>query len=207
MIYENSRKNARLRDVPWGLPKPEYDALVKASRGCCALSGLPFSEFSGGHKRNPYAPSLDRIDSGAGYARGNVRLVRVQVNLALNEWGQEVFFEMALAVAASLPVVEAVEDCPPLTMEWSEGNPPPTKERPEGYLSVSGYLGSVPRGTLTRVTVRCREACQARGIKRFLGLEPAYTRVDGSCQYQERWWYPTEVIAEVADKLGLRPCN
>jgi hypothetical protein len=58
---------------------------AKVDAGVCELTGTPF-DFSG-RKGNPYAPSLDRIDSSKGYTRDNVRLVCFGLNAAMNVWG------------------------------------------------------------------------------------------------------------------------
>src|SRR5690606_21411241 len=49
--------------------------------------------------RRPFAPSLDRIDTSTGYEAGNCRLVCVLANIALNEWGEDVFARVAIGVA------------------------------------------------------------------------------------------------------------
>lgn len=68
-------------------------------KGKCELSEIPFSfERFGKIKRNPFALSLDRIDSEKGYTKDNVRLVCVIVNLSLNNFGDEAFFKMCEAV-------------------------------------------------------------------------------------------------------------
>ena len=60
----------------------------------CALSKLPFD------LTKTYATiSLDRVDPAGDYVQGNVRLVRTQVNIALNEWGLAPLVEMANALA------------------------------------------------------------------------------------------------------------
>ena len=60
--------------------------------GACALTGIVFHETSESlHKRRPYIPSLDRINSNKGYIKGNVRFVCVIVNMALFTWGDEDF--------------------------------------------------------------------------------------------------------------------
>lgn len=58
----------------------------------CALTKFPF-EFDNKtiYGANPFAPSIDRIDSTKGYEKDNVRLVCVAVNYALNEFGEEIF--------------------------------------------------------------------------------------------------------------------
>jgi phage/plasmid-like protein (TIGR03299 family) len=61
----------------------------------CSLTGLKFDFNPIGKKEwNPYAPSLDRIIPKFGYVNGNIRLVLVIVNLALNVFGDEVFDHM-----------------------------------------------------------------------------------------------------------------
>lgn len=52
----------------------------------CTVTGIPFDyKPSESTKKNPYAPSLDRIDSSRGYIRENVRLVIWQYNLMKGE--------------------------------------------------------------------------------------------------------------------------
>ena len=58
----------------------------------CLLTGINFSlePPADDRAKNPYTPSLDRIDSNRGYTKDNVRLILTCVNIALNEWGDEV---------------------------------------------------------------------------------------------------------------------
>ena len=57
----------------------------------CALTGIP---FKGSQARpDPFAPSIDRIDSSRGYVRGNVRIICLAMNIAR----EEVFAEIAAA--------------------------------------------------------------------------------------------------------------
>jgi hypothetical protein len=62
------------------------DVLLILQTGKCQLTGLPF-DFTQPHttSQNPYAPSIDRIDSQKGYTKDNVRVVLNLVNAALGE--------------------------------------------------------------------------------------------------------------------------
>lgn len=54
--------------------------------GVCSVTGIPFSyEPIEKYKCNPYAPSIDRIDSNIGYIKQNVRMVIWQYNLMKGE--------------------------------------------------------------------------------------------------------------------------
>lgn len=69
--------------------------LFEQQSGVCSLTGIPFDLSKTKHSRRPFCPSLDRIDSTRGYTKDNVRLVCTAVNLALNEWGIDVFEQVA----------------------------------------------------------------------------------------------------------------
>lgn len=69
----------------------------EAQSGVCLLTRIPFVLERGGYNErfhHPYAPSLDRIDSGGGYTIANTRLVCTIVNLALNRFGDEALRRM-----------------------------------------------------------------------------------------------------------------
>lgn len=56
------------------------------------VSGIPF-EFEnskGDGRRRPWIPSIDRIDSSKGYTKGNCRIVCCAVNIAMNNYGEDV---------------------------------------------------------------------------------------------------------------------
>lgn len=73
--------------------------VLKKSRGLCAVSGLPLSfENTSGCPRNPWAPSIDRIDSTKPYTARNVRVVCVAANTAMSDWGAGVLVRLAEGV-------------------------------------------------------------------------------------------------------------
>lgn len=94
-----AQKNAAARGIEWTLTEAEIARMLARANGKCELTGHPF-ELRGDGKREPWAPSLDRIDSTRGYTADNVRLVCVVVNYALHEFGDSVFFEMVASVKA-----------------------------------------------------------------------------------------------------------
>jgi hypothetical protein len=66
------------------------------SGGRCEVTGLRFThEREEGARVRPFFHSFDRIDSRGGYTIDNVRAVCHCVNIAMNNWGEEVFAEMA----------------------------------------------------------------------------------------------------------------
>lgn len=74
--------------------------LLRRSGGKCMLTGIPFSSEQSSGRRRPWLPSLDRIDSSKGYTDGNMRLVCSAVNIALNDWGDEVFWRIVESAIA-----------------------------------------------------------------------------------------------------------
>lgn len=68
--------------------------------GSCLLTGIPFDLISNLNRigrYNPFAPSLDRIDPGKGYTKNNTRIVCNAINIALNNWGDDFFAQLAKA--------------------------------------------------------------------------------------------------------------
>lgn len=84
------------RDGEAYLTKDELRDLWTRAGGRCQLTGVRFSsERKAGCVKRPWMPSVDRIDSSKGYVAGNCRLVCVAVNLALNEFGDDVLLTIA----------------------------------------------------------------------------------------------------------------
>lgn len=103
-LFLAARKNAATRGLAFELSMEDVDALVAASGGRCAVTGIALSNDRGllpqGRKmRRPWAPSLDRLDSAQGYSLGNCRIVCCAANYAMSQWGEEVLVEMAKAIA------------------------------------------------------------------------------------------------------------
>jgi hypothetical protein len=61
----------------------------------CALTGVRFSFAFSDRRKRLYAPSIDRIDCKGGYTKDNVRIIIVLMNIALNDFGIDLFDEIA----------------------------------------------------------------------------------------------------------------
>jgi hypothetical protein len=93
------KSRAKEYSMDFDLDKLFLTELYEKQSKKCALTGLEFEverevEY---RKRRPFAPSIDRIDYKKGYTKNNVRLVCVAVNIALSDFGDEVFDKMCLA--------------------------------------------------------------------------------------------------------------
>lgn len=65
----------------------------------CSATGPPLSyDWQGNGRTNPWAPSVDRIDSAGGYTMDNVRLVCWAYNTAKSDWDDEVILALAAAI-------------------------------------------------------------------------------------------------------------
>ena len=99
--YKNTRKNAQKRGIPFELGMDEFEKIVHRCSGVCEVTGIVLQrtrDLPAGD-RQPFMPSIDRIDSRLGYVNSNVRIVCISANLAMNTWGAWVLDELARALA------------------------------------------------------------------------------------------------------------
>lgn len=77
--------SARMRDRECNLLLA--DVLPIIEDGTCFRTGFKFDlESHATHHRNPFSPSLDRIDGTKGYVKGNIQVVCSWYNIAKNEY-------------------------------------------------------------------------------------------------------------------------
>jgi hypothetical protein len=96
VAWGRARLNAKgRRQLEFTLPRDDVLDLLEDCRWRCAVTRTPFSmDVCGPRNQRPFAPSLDRIDNARGYIPGNVRIVCVAANIAMNTWGEGVLLRM-----------------------------------------------------------------------------------------------------------------
>lgn len=92
-------ERARAKGRVFSITEENLLDLYLNNSGCCAVTGLAFQpQHLGDSRCNPYAISLDRIDSKKGYELDNVRLVLAFFNAAMADYGEAVFREIVAAM-------------------------------------------------------------------------------------------------------------
>ena len=88
-LLKNARNRAKKKNLDFNLTL-EW-VLEQLETGVSPLSGMKFSyEVSlDCCKRNPFAPSIDKIDSKKGYTPDNCRIITTYENMAISEYGFE----------------------------------------------------------------------------------------------------------------------
>lgn len=110
LIHKRHRLSAMKRDMPFDLDPSEVYDLLRSTGFKCAVSGIAFSKtIVPGNWRDPWAPSLDRIENRHGYTLDNVRVVCLIANTAMNSWGYDALLRMARGVTRSAVAVASEE--------------------------------------------------------------------------------------------------
>ena len=88
-LHGNAQKRAKVN----GWPEPDFSSTwleQKIINGKCEVTGIPFDLFNkrstSVHAKNPWVPSLDRIDSSKPYLKNNVQLVVFMYNVCKAEF-------------------------------------------------------------------------------------------------------------------------
>lgn len=102
-ILPAAEKRARKKRLTFELSVDDFKTICLRSNGCCEVTGLPFSlGVYRAARMKPFAPSLDRIDATLGYTSANCRLVCAAVNVAMFNWGEELFRSVAVGYVSNL---------------------------------------------------------------------------------------------------------
>jgi hypothetical protein len=100
-MLSRAKQRARKKGFEFDLATADIIDLLERQDGKCAVSGMQFDIRPHPRKgaKRPFCMSIDRIDNGRGYTKGNVRITTVIVNTALLNWKQEDFWRMCQAVS------------------------------------------------------------------------------------------------------------
>lgn len=97
LLLNNAKDRAKRNNVLFSLDRDWLDKKLKV--GVCEVSGIKFKrEVTERYRANPFAASIDKIDSKGGYTKENCRLVCFCVNMARSDWGDEVLIKMSKAI-------------------------------------------------------------------------------------------------------------
>lgn len=110
MVHKRHSSSAIERAIPFELEVSEVYGMMRSTDFRCAVSGIPFSKtMLPGRWRDPWAPSLDRIENRHGYVASNVRVVCLIANTAMNQWGYDALLRLANGVVRSSFIVSAAD--------------------------------------------------------------------------------------------------
>lgn len=101
-LYGNAQKRAKSQ----GWVEPDFGSSwieEKIRAGSCEVTGIPFdldTQVSDTvHAKNPWVPSIDRIDSAKPYSRDNVQLVVYMYNVCKSEFNHKDVVKFCRAIA------------------------------------------------------------------------------------------------------------
>lgn len=96
-LFRSARERSKIRG--WDFTITREWLRRKLEAGVCEATGLAFANgnYKGAGHSDPFSASLDRRDSTKGYTPENCRLVLWGLNMALSQWGDHVYAEIATA--------------------------------------------------------------------------------------------------------------
>ncbi len=90
-MYVRCRTNAAYRKIEFHLARSDVDEMLLECEGRCSVTGMVLSIKQW---RDPWLPSIDRIDCAKGYSKANSRIVCLAANIAMSNWGEHVLYTM-----------------------------------------------------------------------------------------------------------------
>jgi len=96
-LFRSAQSRAKTREWDFTITRQWLRAKLEAN--VCEATGLAFAngEYVGAGHADPFSASLDRRDSTKGYTPENCRLILWGLNMALSQWGDQVYAEIATA--------------------------------------------------------------------------------------------------------------
>lgn len=95
-MWDRAKHSAYKRRIPFEIRPGDVYHLMKVVDFRCSLSGILLSKrIASDGRRDPWAASIDRIESRHGYTPDNIRIVCMVANFAMNEWGQDTLIRLA----------------------------------------------------------------------------------------------------------------
>lgn len=136
--YRRHEHRAPKKQIRWDLSLNEFWSIVLRARGLCEVTHTKFDFYYKAPTTNtkPFKPSLDRVNSTLGYNIHNVRLVVLSCNLAMNDFGEEPFYEMVKNTMASPLFNEYVKRTEGYTGNDNYGH----NQWPNGITPVARYV-------------------------------------------------------------------
>lgn len=103
-IWKKAKQRAAKCGREFTISVEDVERLLLASSEC-PYTRVPYEVAPG---RNPWAPSLDRVDSKGGYTLDNVEITSLWWNLAKNSWSAEIVARAVagLRTAQDVPTVD-----------------------------------------------------------------------------------------------------
>lgn len=84
-LFRTCKKRAADKQLPFDLTAEWIRAAIE--RGHCEVTGICFDLQRAKWFKNPFGPSVDRVDPALGYTKANCRIVVECFNSARGEWG------------------------------------------------------------------------------------------------------------------------
>lgn len=111
LACERQEASAKNRGIPFNLKPGDVYTSMRSTGYRCAVSGIPLAKrLVLGGERDPWAPSIDRIENRHGYIVENIRVVCLVANYAMNSWGHDVLLRLARGVLRSSVIVSQEEE-------------------------------------------------------------------------------------------------